>query len=103
MKKSLGVFILSGLLTFTASTVMADHHGDSHHETEPREMEADTNKDGKVSFEEFKAAREKHMQEHFKRRDTNQDGFIDEAERKAAREQWKGHRHGKKDKCEMHK
>jgi hypothetical protein len=47
---------------------------------------ADTNHDGKVSYEEFKAEHEKHMQEMFKKLDTNGDGFIDESERKAGHE-----------------
>ena len=48
--------------------------------------DADTNHDGKVSMDEFKAEHEKHMQEMFKKLDTNGDGFIDEAERKAGHE-----------------
>lgn len=38
----------------------------------------DTNKDGKVSFEEFSAP----MKAHFTAMDTNKDGFLDEAELK---------------------
>ena len=68
----------------------ADHH--KGNETEKKEMSADTNNDGKVSYEEFKALRLKHMEEHFKRRDVNGDGFIDQAEKKAARENRKAHR-----------
>ena len=49
-------------------------------------MDADTNKDGKVSRDEFRAAQEKRSDEMFKRMDTNGDGFIDENERKAARD-----------------
>jgi len=47
-----------------------------------RELKADTNQDGKISYEEFKASHEKRLQAQFKRMDTNGDGFIDEAERK---------------------
>ncbi|HTM82139.1 EF-hand domain-containing protein [Asticcacaulis sp.] len=39
----------------------------------------DTDKDGKVSFDEFSAP----MKAHFARMDTNKDGFLDEAELKA--------------------
>lgn len=95
--------VLSGALALAALNVYANHHDGAHHESESHEMDADANKDGKVSFDEFKAARDKHMEEHFKRRDSNGDGFIDEAERKAAKEGWKAHHQGKKDKCEMHK
>jgi len=49
----------------------------------PRELKADTNQDGKISYEEFKASHEKRQEAQFKRMDTNGDGFIDEAERKS--------------------
>lgn len=61
----------------------------ANHEMGHGEMfkEADTNGDGKVSLDEFKAMHEKHMLERFKKLDTNGDGFIDEAERKAAHDE----------------
>lgn len=55
-------------------------------------MNADTNKDGKISHDEFMAASQKRSEEHFKRMDTNGDGFIDQAERKAAFEKMRQHR-----------
>ena len=58
----------------------ADNHKGS--ETEKHEIKADVNNDGKVSYEEFKNLRIKHMEPHFKRRDTNSDGFIDAEEKK---------------------
>ena len=48
--------------------------------------QADTNHDGKVSYDEFKALHEKRMQEHFKKMDTNGDGFIDKDEAAKVRE-----------------
>jgi len=51
-----------------------------------RELKADTNQDGKVSYEEFKASHEKRQEAQFKRMDSNGDGFIDEAERKQMHE-----------------
>ena len=81
--------LLSSALAFGAVTAYANHHEGA--ETEAKDMEADVNNDGKVSYEEFKAAREKHMEEHFKRRDTNGDGFIDANEKKSAREGMKNH------------
>lgn len=48
--------------------------------------EADANHDGRISFDEFKAAREKRIQENFKQIDANGDGFIDQAEAQRARE-----------------
>jgi EF hand len=99
MKKLL-LATLFATLSFGAANVMANHHEGGEHEKQ--EMEADANNDGKVSYDEFKAAREKNMEEHFKRRDTNGDGFIDQAEKDAAKKNWKEH-HGKMkdgEKCE---
>jgi predicted ferric reductase len=44
---------------------------------------ADTNNDGKVSYDEYRAANEKRSESQFKRMDTNGDGFIDQDEKKA--------------------
>jgi len=49
----------------------------------PHRMDADTNKDGKISRDEFRAAQEKRSDEMFKRMDTNGDGVIDQDEKKA--------------------
>jgi Ca2+-binding EF-hand superfamily protein len=69
------------LSVFGAGVAFAEHDDGREH----RDMfkEADTNNDGKVSHDEFKAQHEKHMEEMFKKLDTNGDGFIDEAEKKA--------------------
>ncbi len=48
--------------------------------------QADTNKDGKVSFDEFKTFHDAKMQEMFKKLDTNGDGFVDKEEARKARE-----------------
>jgi Ca2+-binding EF-hand superfamily protein len=102
MKQLILSTLLSSALLIAAISAYANHHEGAEQESEQYEMKADANGDGKVSYDEFKAAREKHMQEHFNRRDTNSDGFIDEAERKTAKEGWK--KHGRKDgeKCEKH-
>ncbi len=94
MKKSIWVLLLSSVLMFGTVNSFAKHHKGG--ESEKHEMEADANKDGKVSFEEFKAARVKRMEEHFNRRDANGDGFIDAEERKAAKERHKTHNNEKK-------
>lgn len=58
----------------------------AHAETDADVMKADANKDGKVSFEEYKAAHEKKMIVRFKNKDINQDGFIDMEEKVVAKE-----------------
>lgn len=52
-------------------------------------MKADANRDGKVSFEEFKAAHEAEMLARFKDKDVNKDGFIDLEEKVVAQEKQK--------------
>ena len=47
-------------------------------------MKSDANHDGKVSFEEYKAAHEADMMARFKHRDINNDGFIDLEEKAVA-------------------
>ena len=101
MKNTLLMTILLSGLALSTFNVYADHHEGGADESEKQEMDADANKDGKVSFDEFKAAREKNMEEHFKRRDTNHDGFIDAAEKADAKASWKKH-HKMGEKCQMH-
>lgn len=47
-------------------------------------MKADADQDGKISREEFNAARQARSDKHFQRLDANGDGFIDKSERMAA-------------------
>jgi hypothetical protein len=68
-------------LIFTSANVYADMH-----ETDSDIMKADANNDGRVSFDEYKAAHEERMLTRFKRRDVNGDGFIDLAEKQVAKE-----------------
>ncbi len=63
------------------------HSGQSSHM-----LKMDSNHDGKISRDEFRAAHEKRSEEQFKRMDTNGDGFIDEAEMHAAGEKMREHR-----------
>jgi len=68
-------------LIFTSANVYA-----SMHETDSEIMKVDVNNDGRVSFDEYKAAHEERMHTRFKRRDVNGDGFIDLAEKQVAKE-----------------
>lgn len=53
--------------------------------------DADTNKDGVISHEEFNAAHQKMADEMFAKMDTNNDGKIDQAERDAMKEKMRMH------------
>ena len=68
-------------LIFTSANVYANMH-----ETDSDIMKVDANNDGRVSFDEYKAAHEERMHTRFKRRDVNGDGFIDLAEKQVAKE-----------------
>lgn len=46
-------------------------------------VKADTNQDGKLSYDEYRASTEKRTERQFKRMDTNSDGFVDQAEKQA--------------------
>jgi len=98
MYKSMSYLLLSTVLALGTVAAYANHH--EGEESKVNEMKADVNNDGKVSYEEFKAAREKHMEQHFKRMDTNGDGFIDAAEKQAARDNMKKHHHACKRKMD---
>jgi Ca2+-binding EF-hand superfamily protein len=87
MKKSVLLVLLSSVLALGALGASANQQG--HGEMFKA---ADTNNDGKVSYEEFKAQHEKRMDAMFKKLDTNGDGVIDQAERTAAREKMREHR-----------
>ena len=83
MKLKLILATLAAFGTMQVSSVYAEGemgHGEMF-------KEADTNHDGKLSYDEFKAAHEKHMEERFKKMDTNGDGFVDETEMKAGHEE----------------
>jgi len=62
--------------------------------------QADTNHDGKVSYDEFKAFHETKLQEMFKKLDTNGDGFIDKDEARKARDSM---REKMRDRMEKHR
>lgn len=71
---ALAIMLLTGTNVYAASP-----------KTDSDVMKADANHDGKVSFEEYKAAHETRLLERFKRRDVNNDGFIDLEEKQVAK------------------
>jgi hypothetical protein len=102
MKNTLITLAIATGVAISTMSVYANHHEGAKHDHGKWETKADTNQDGKISFDEYKAARDQHMQERFKRKDTNNDGFIDEAERNAAKEKWRSHHQAMKEKCAQH-
>ncbi|MBY0475971.1 MAG: calcium-binding protein [Nitrosomonas sp.] len=64
---------------------------DHGHQCASKMSSVDTNKDGKISKEEFM----KHHEAMFDKKDTNKDGFLDEAERRSMKEKMHKHDHGK--------
>jgi len=54
-------------------------------------MDADTNQDGMITLDEFKAMHNARIEEHFARLDADSDGYLSEEEMQAARrshDQW---------------
>jgi len=93
MKKTTLLFLVTAL--FSVNMAFADGPppgGPDGHRGPPN---FDTNGDGKVTFEEFKAKHEAQLKEHFDRIDTNHDGVLDKAELEAFKskmEEFKGRR-----------
>lgn len=87
MRKVIGIAAGTALLLALQGAAWAMEGGPGGGREHDRMMEeADANHDGKVSYDELKAAHEKRMQEHFKKMDANGDGFVDKAEAQKARE-----------------
>jgi len=97
--KNCSVFLVA-LGIFAATNVMAE---EAKPEAHNMMLKADTNNDGKITYDEFKAAHEKRMEEHFKRMDKNGDGAIDESERQAMHEKMHEMREKRMHKHEMMK
>ncbi|MFA6178131.1 MAG: hypothetical protein WC696_00805 [Candidatus Methylopumilus sp.] len=81
--KMTGLFIMLAMLT-AGHAFAEDTTPDSAHPA--HDLKADTNQDGKISYDEFRASHEKRMESTFKRMDANGDGFIDEAEKQKMHE-----------------
>ncbi len=103
MNKHIGIAVGAALLLAMQGAAWANHDGSGPHAGGNDGMgghqqmmeQADTNHDGKISHDEFKAAHEKRMEEMFKKLDANGDGFIDKDEmakgRDAMRERMREH------------
>lgn len=91
---------MSALLLFAAifssGSAFANHHeaGEAGAKKEQYKSSADANKDGKITYEEYKLHNENKTKKNFDQMDANKDGAIDEAELKVI--------HEKGNKCDHH-
>lgn len=99
MKKTLLIWAAAIGFACASASIYANHEDGAEQKPAQDEMKADLNKDGKISFDEFKAVRDQHLQSRFNRLDSNNDGFIDEVERNAAKAKWHARRQTAHDRC----
>ena len=76
---------------------MANHHegGEHHNKMEDYKKSADTNNDGKLTYDEYKLHNENRAKMQFEHMDANKDGTLDEAELKMIHDMG----HGGKGEC----
>lgn len=86
MNKHIGMALGIALLLALQGVAWAGHEGADGGEHKNMMEQADADRDGKVSHDEFKAAHEKRTEQMFKKRDANGDGFIDKDEMRKGRE-----------------
>ena len=83
--KSFKILVLSILVLATTPLAYADQHegehvhGAYHHSWQ----DADANKDGVISKDEFMARHQQRAEKMFSKLDSNKDGKVDQAEREA--------------------
>jgi hypothetical protein len=63
-------------------------------------MKLDSDGDGKVSYEEYRASKEKSHERQFKKMDSNGDGFIDASEKQAQKDKMRNMRDKRKQKAQ---
>lgn len=95
--KILKIVALVALALGLSQMAMANHDGGDGKQCDRKHQgmmkEADTNKDGAISRDEFMTKHQEHANKMFEKLDANKDGKIDEAEHKAGREKMREH-HG---------
>jgi Ca2+-binding EF-hand superfamily protein len=94
MMKALQILAIFSLMLGLAQTANAAHDGTDHeamHTHQHSWQDADANKDGVISKEEFMARHQERAEKMFTKLDANKDGKVDASERKTMR-----------DKCQRH-
>ena len=73
---------------FSTNIALANHHeaGEGNGKNEQYKSSADANKDGKITYEEYKQHNEMRTKRKFDHMDANKDGTLDEAELKLMHE-----------------
>ena len=84
MKLNAFLKTLTLAVIFSSGTALANHHegGEQHNKMEDYKNSADTNKDGKLTYDEYKIHNENRTKMAFEHMDANKDGTLDEAELK---------------------
>ena len=90
MKKTAALATLLATLGLFAFTHV--HAGDAADAKPAHKMKGDANQDGKISYDEYRAANEKRVERQFKRMDANGDGSIDQAEKQAVSDKMRARR-----------
>ena len=100
MKLKFALFLLLSSTAFNANMALADHHeGHDHGNNEKYKKSADTNKDGKLTYDEYKLHNENRYKKKFDNMDANKDGTLDKAELKTIHETGNSCEHHKMDKA----
>lgn len=100
MKLNKLAILFAGLLALSTTQVFANHDGMGEHNASEHKAHADADGDGKISYEEYRASKEKKSERQFKKMDTNSDGFIDASEKQAQKDKMRAMREKRKQKAE---
>ena len=99
MKLNVMLPLLFLVTLLSSSLVFANHHEGDHDNKEKYKTSADTNKDGKLTYDEYKLHNENRYKKKFEHMDANKDGTLDEAELKSVHEVGSSCDHHKMDKA----
>ena len=100
MKLKFVLPLLFSVSILSANVAFANHHegGEGHGNKEQYKSSADTNKDGKLTYDEYKLHNENRYNKKFDLMDGNKDGTLDETELKTMHEKGSSCDHHKMDK-----